>query len=66
MNWDEDLSLPVARQDLFVQIIRLTDDFCAEYLDEEYAEMCQFMTADLCKLHPSPLDKGRVPTLFDE
>jgi len=62
MNWDEDISLPEARQDLFVQIVRLTDAFCAEYLDEEYAEICQFMTADLCELKPSPLDKGRVPT----
>ena len=62
MNWDEDKSLPEARQGLFVQIVRLTDAFCGEYLDEEYAEMCQFMTADLCELQPSPLDKGRVPT----
>jgi hypothetical protein len=62
MKWDEDISLPEARQGLFVQIVRLTDAFCAEYLDEEYAEVCQFMTADLCELQPSPLDKGRVPT----
>ncbi len=60
--WDEDVILPEARQDLFVQIVRLTDAFCADYLDDEYAEMCQFMTADLCELQPSPLDKGRVAT----
>ena len=60
--WDEDALLPETRQGLFVQIVRLTDAFCAEYLDEEYAEMCQFMTADLCELQPSPLDRGRVPT----
>jgi len=62
MNWDEDQSQPAARQEMFVQIVRLTDAFCAEYLDEEYAEICQFMTANLCELQPSPLDKGRIPT----
>ena len=62
MYWDEDLLLPEARQKLFVQIVRLTDAFCSDYLDDEYAEMCQFMTADLCELQPSPLDKGRVST----
>ena len=62
MSRIEDISIPAARRVPFAKITFLTDAFCAKYLDEEYAEVCRFMTMDLCRLQPSPLDTGRVQT----
>ena len=40
-------------------IIALTDAFCNRHLNEEYAEMCRRLTAELARKRPSPLARGR-------
>lgn len=39
-------------------ITALTDTFCKEHLNEEYAEMCRALTAALAQKQPTPLARG--------
>ncbi len=43
----------------FEAITALTDAFCRQHLNEEYAEMCRRLTATLAQERPSPLARGR-------
>ena len=54
------LSVPKKMQARYDEITALTDAFCAERLNEEYAQVCREMTATLCRKRPSPLESGRV------
>ena len=38
----------------------ITDEFCREHLNEEYAELSRMMAAALCRKRPSPLESGRM------
>lgn len=38
----------------------LTDGYCAEWLDSEYAELCRRLVAKLARKRPSPLVRGDV------
>mgnify|MGYP000256471619 CR=1 FL=1 len=49
-------------QEKFDVITQLTDDFCKEHLNDEYAQVCRKMTAKLARKRPSPLANGRVNT----
>jgi len=40
-------------------IIGITDEFCHEHLNEEYAELSRNMAAALSRERPSPLQSGR-------
>ncbi len=40
------------------QIVALTDGFCAEHLDAEYARLCTGLVAKLSRKRPSPLLRG--------
>ena len=42
----------------FEAITALTDAFCREHLNEEYAEMCRALTAALARKQPTPLARG--------
>lgn len=53
------LSVPKTMQETYDAITALTDAFCLESLNQEYADMCRQMTAKLCRKRPSPLSKGR-------
>lgn len=44
----------------FEAITALTDAFCERYLNEEYAEMCRQLTAELARKRPTPLNRGRA------
>ncbi len=44
----------------FDEIVALTDSFCKEHLDEEYARLARQATAALCRKRPSPLERGSV------
>ena len=52
-------SVPKAMQETYDSISKLTDGFCEERLNEEYADMCRLMTAKLARKRPSPLASGR-------
>jgi len=47
-------------QATFDAIVAQTDQFSAEYLNEEYAEQARYVTAALCRKKPSPLTSGRT------
>jgi hypothetical protein len=47
-------------QDTFDAIVALTDAFCREHLDEEYAQLARQATAALCRKRPSPLAKEHL------
>ncbi|TVS19576.1 MAG: hypothetical protein EA424_08025 [Planctomycetaceae bacterium] len=40
----------------------MTDDFCREHLNDDYAELCRELTATLARKRPSPLLRGRLAT----
>ncbi|MDJ0592072.1 MAG: DUF6398 domain-containing protein [Pleurocapsa sp. MO_226.B13] len=47
---------------LFAEITALTDAFCSQYLNAEYADMSRKLTAALCRKRPSPLVRGKAKT----
>ena len=44
----------------FDAIVTLTDEFCKEYLNDEYGQLARQATAALCRKRPSPLARGRA------
>lgn len=54
--------VPAALQGKYDEIVVLTDDFCQQHLNEEYAELCQRMAATLCRKRPWPITTGKVNT----
>jgi hypothetical protein len=44
------------------QVIKLTDQVCADLLDEEYADLARRVVAKLARKRPSPLQSGRAST----
>jgi hypothetical protein len=54
----EDLNVPRALRPDVEQIVALTDGFCAEHLDAEYARLCAQLVAKLARKRPSPLLRG--------
>jgi hypothetical protein len=44
---------------VLTEVVRRTDAFCAEHLDEEYAELCRMLAGDLARKRPSPLLRGK-------
>lgn len=52
-------SVPAALRQVYDEITTITDAFCAEHLDEEYARLCRRMAAKLARKRPSPLARGQ-------
>jgi hypothetical protein len=52
------LKVPRAVRPDVEQIVALTDGFCAEHLDAEYARLCARLVAKLSRKRPSPLLRG--------
>ncbi|OYD95169.1 hypothetical protein CDG77_10625 [Nostoc sp. 'Peltigera membranacea cyanobiont' 213] len=50
--------VPKQMEGKFEEITRLTDAFCSEHLNAEYAEMSRQLAAALCRKRPSPLVAG--------
>ncbi|MGK5091219.1 DUF6398 domain-containing protein [Deltaproteobacteria bacterium TL4] len=55
-------NVPKQMQATFEAIVDLTDKFCKESLNEEYALLARQATAALCRKRPSPLEGGRTNT----
>jgi hypothetical protein len=55
-------SVPKSMQATYEAITSLTDAFCREHLNEDYAELARRMTAALCRKRPSPLTSGQPRT----
>ena len=54
--------VPKNMESAYNMIIPLTDSFCKEYLNDEYAQLARELTAALCRKRPSPLMGGRANT----
>ena len=52
--------VPKQMQGKFEEIANLTDAFCSQDLNAEYAEMARQLAAALCRKRPSPLAKGQA------
>lgn len=52
--------VPQALQAKFEEITKLTDNFCQDNLNQEYADLARQLTAALCRKRPSPLEKGQA------
>jgi hypothetical protein len=53
-------SVPQAIQTTYAAVIKLTDSFCQEYLNDEYAALCRSLAAALARKRPSPLLRGQL------
>ena len=51
-------SVPAAMQPRYDEITALTDAFCKQHLNEEYAQVTRQMAATLARKRPSPLQTG--------
>ena len=56
------LSVPKSMQPAFDGIEPLITDFCNQYLNDEYRELCLHLLEKLCRKRPSPLLAGRKNT----
>lgn len=54
--------VPAKMQGKYDEIVALTDAFCRERLNDEYADLSRRMTAALARKRPSPLSSGRTNT----
>jgi len=54
------LKVPESMQALYDEITAVSDAFCKEHLNEEYAKMACKMTATLARKRPSPLVNGQT------
>ena len=54
--------VPKNMQEMFGSIVLLTDNFSAQELNDEYAQLARYATAALCRKRPSPLISGRHNT----
>jgi len=54
--------VPKEMQPTFDVIVDLTDRFCQEHLNEEYAQLARQVTAALCRKRLSPLTQGQPKT----
>ena len=52
------LSVPAPMQLTYHAVVGLSDEYCAQKLNEEYAQLCRQAIAALCRKRPSPLEKG--------
>lgn len=59
MKEQDNFHVPESMQGLFDEVAALTDNFCREHLNEEYAYMCRKLAAALSRKRPSPLLKGK-------
>jgi hypothetical protein len=51
-------TVPPAMQPYYDEIVAITNAFCEQQLNEEYAQICRQMAATLARKRPSPLQTG--------
>src|SRR5215211_7492079 len=60
MAKSKSLKVPETMQALYDEITTMSDAFCNEHLNEEYAELARKMAATLARKRPSPLINGQA------
>jgi hypothetical protein len=59
MVGEKSLRVPAAMRGAYEAIVAITDAFCREYLNEEYAMLAREMAAALARKRPSPIGNNR-------
>jgi hypothetical protein len=59
MGAGDGYKIPRKMREKYEVIVGITDEFCREHLNEEYAELSRKMAAALSRMRPSPLESGR-------
>ena len=62
MTMTKSTKVPKGWEELYAALTGLTDRFCEEYLDHEYADLARHAIAALCRKRPSPLTSGNPQT----
>jgi hypothetical protein len=62
MQSSRSTSFPKAMQATYDAVVKLTDAFCGDHLNDEYRDLARSMTAALCRKRPSPLNSGKLNT----
>ncbi len=62
MTTTKSMKVPKCWEGPLAALIALTDGFCDEHLDHEYAELARYAIAALCRKRPSPLTNGHSQT----
>jgi hypothetical protein len=52
-------NIPKLMNEKYNAIVKLTDDFSKNNLNQEYAQIIRYVIAALCRKRPSPLMKGK-------
>src|SRR5439155_12984942 len=52
-------SVPDSTRPAYAAIVAMLDPFCAQYLNEEYAQLSRELAAALARKRPSPLVRGK-------
>jgi hypothetical protein len=60
MSAEDGYKVPRKMRERYQAITEITDEFCQEHLNEEYADLSRRMTAALSRKRPSPLESGRM------
>jgi hypothetical protein len=47
-------------QPTYASVVKLTDAFCRQHLNDEYAALCRWLAAALARKRPSPLLRGQL------
>ena len=53
-------SVPKAMQTTYASVVKQTDAFCQQHLNDEYAALCRSLAAALARKRPSPLLRGQL------
>ena len=56
----EEPNVPRKMRERYEAITGITEEFCQEHLNEEYADLSRKMAAALSRKRPSPLESGRA------
>jgi hypothetical protein len=59
---ESEAAIPAAAKPAYEAIVALTDAFCREHLNEEYATLCRRLAEKLARKRPSPLQGGKPAT----
>lgn len=54
------LSVPKELQEHYKEVVKITDEFCQKYLNDEYATLSRTMAVALARKRPSPLFSGYI------
>ena len=55
-------TIPEPARLAYEAIVSMTDAFCRDHLNDEYAELCRLLTLKLARKRPSPLVSGKPTT----